>query len=166
MKIPVAAFFLLGIVIVVITSRPREEPPPPPPPPPPPATKANVSAGTRGLNVIALAQENYSVKRGGAGVEDFSPALTALTNQLDWQWLPALVQRTGWSGHLEGYQFELVKHPDGDFQSNYLAIARPAPGYIGPELWVDKRRVVGTNETSAKRSPKPPPSPQPQTPPP
>ena len=83
-------------------------------------------------------------------MEDFSPAFTALTNQLNWQWLPALVQGTGWSGHLEGYQFELAKHPDGDFHSNYLAIARPAPGFIGPELRVDKRRIVWTNEIPAK----------------
>ena len=178
MKTLITLLFLCAIGIAVIIS--RQPPPPPPPPPgdstpeppkpqipsPPPATNADVSTAWRGLSVIALAQENYSVKRGGAGMENFSPAFPALTNQLNWQWLPALMQGTGSLGHLEGYQFVLTNYPDGDFQSNYLAIARPASGYIGPELRVDKRRVVWTNETSAKRSPKPPMSPQPQTPPP
>ena len=184
MKALITLLFLCVIGIAVIISRlpicecSTPEPPKQQIPPPPPPTNANISAGTRGLTnanvsagrrgltVIALAQESYSAKRGGAGVENFAQAFTALTNQLNWQYLPALVQGTGSLEHLEGYQFELVKHPEGDFQSNYLAIARPAPGYIGPELWVDKRRDVWTNETSAKQSPKPPTSPQPQTPPP
>lgn len=129
------------------------------------STNASVSAGLRGLDVIALAQEYYSVKGGGAGLKHFSSTFAGLTNQLNWQYHSALVQATGWTGHMEGYQFELTKHPESDFAGNYVAIARPAPGFVGPELRIDKRRVAWTNEVSAKASARTnSPPPQPSTP--
>ena len=150
---------VLGLALWHLAKAPREQRLPTDSPPagpgivpPPPDAKANVSTGTRGLNVIALAQEGYSVGRGGGGVENFSAEFAALTNKMDWQWTTALVQGANRAGHLEGYQFELIEHPDGGFRSNFLAVARPAAGFFGPELRVDKRRVVWTNETTGKPS--------------
>jgi len=109
--------------------------------------KAQRSAALQGLTVLAGAQETHSVKQGGGGQQFFTPHMKDLTSLLSWQLHPSLIGLPEYqpNNHLEGYQYEIKPHPDGDFSKNWLGVARPAPGFTGPTFYIDKERNLLTN---------------------
>ena len=140
MQRPVAAGLIL--VVVALVGGCLIFPPHPPQPPPPPPLADEVAARSI-LKGLAVAQFNYSIKRGGMGVSNFANDPSLIGGMIHPETAKAIITQGQEPIPSQGYIFELRDTPPhAGFASNFLFIARPAPGFSGRQFQIDKTETI------------------------
>ena len=90
------------------------------------------------LENLARGMKGHSVENGGGGRRNFTHDISALKPHIMAKAYDALPGGPGYGG----YTVRLEEDPYEGYDKNFRIFASPAPGYKGPEFYVDKNEVV------------------------